>query len=141
MAQQRVKGQDATLSILQGSSAIAGLLVKSFDCTLQMETQVEGYLGEQTDRRDDIYNGVEGSMSVHFDDPSVFDFLVAAVQRAKDKTSQVEFTLVCRVQFSSAVRTITIPDIRFGNLAINFGGRTEYGEIPIPFSAKDFTIE
>lgn len=137
----RVKGQNMKLQVLAAGAPVLGILIKSFEMTAQNEVQTEGYLGEDTDRRDDIYNGVTGSIEVHFDSQDIFQFMRDAIDRAKNKTLGVTFAISGAVEFPNGqTPKIDIPDIRFGNFALSFGGRVEYGSVTIPFEASDFTF-
>jgi len=136
----RAKGQNLKLTVMNAGAPVEGILIKSFDMTAQLEVQTEGYLGEDSDRRDDIYNGVTGNLELHFETQDVFTFLVAAVERAKNKTAQIQFAISGVVQLPNGTNPkIDIPDVRFGNWAMNFASRTDYGAVSVPFEARDFT--
>ena len=58
---QRIKGQEVTVRFVQDGQVKAELNdIRSFEVGMQLEVLKEGYLGEFTDRRDDVYRGVTG---------------------------------------------------------------------------------
>lgn len=137
----RAKGQNMKLSVLDAAGTpLVGIAVKSFEMTPQLEVQSEGYLGEDSDRRDDIYNGVTGSLELHFETQDVLTFMRSAIDRAKNKTNSVVFTISGQVELPNGqTPKIDIPDVRFGNMPLNFGSRTDYGTISLSFEAADYT--
>ena len=55
---QRIKGQEVDILIVaNGIPSTAITDVRSFSAEFQFEASSEGYLGEATNRRDDIFNG------------------------------------------------------------------------------------
>src|SRR6185295_7931744 len=57
--------------------------IRSFEVAAQLEILREGYLGETTDRRDEIYRGVRGRMEIHFENGDVFNLMRGVVDRAR----------------------------------------------------------
>jgi len=133
---QRIRGQEASVSLadtLSGQTFFTAAL-KTASFTYDMDLLEEGYLGEVTGRKDDIFNGIDGDMEVDIQDPNVFDLVDRIVLRAQDRLPQtLVFTLTLRLLFRDGqVRVLTFSDLYFGAQEYSIGGRDEYisGKLP-----------
>ena len=86
MPSYRVRGQEVSVQVVQNGKIVAELTdVKSFDVEFQMDVMKEGYLGEFTDRRDDMFKGISGKIEFHIENNAPFDFINAIVQRSQSR--------------------------------------------------------
>ncbi len=94
MTTQRIKGQEVSIIITRGGELEAELVdVKSCEFTPQFEIKEQGYLGEKTNRHDDIFNGVKGSLELHIHSGDVFDFIQAIKDRAQRNAPDLVFNV------------------------------------------------
>jgi len=142
MAEQRIKGQEVeVLLVLKGQPLDTITDVRSFEMAAQMELLREGYLGETTDRRDDVYRGVRGRMELHFENADVFRLMREVIDRARRREPGTKVNVKATLNFPSGERPLVlIQDVFFGEIPMTFGGRTEYGTISLEFEAQDFSV-
>ena len=84
---QRIKGQETVVSFVGTEGSEEGLTdVQSSESEFQMQILTDGYLGETSDRRDDIFRGASGSISIHLETPQYFAFARRVIDRAQRRT-------------------------------------------------------
>jgi len=137
----RIKGQEIELMIvLDGKQMDTVTDFRSFEVASKLEIKEEAYLGEKTNRYDEIFNGVRGRMELHFENADVFDLIKAIVDRAKRRTPGTQVNIKATLNFPGGTKKrVLIPDVFFGEFPMNFGGRADYGTIGLDFSASDLT--
>lgn len=142
MADQRIKGQETEIHVtLNGAPQPALSDIKDFEVAAQFEIKREGYLGEKTDRRDEVFTGVRGRMTLHFDSAAVFDFIQAIIDRAQRREPGTKVVLKSALNFPNGQRRLIIVNNPFfGEMPTNFPSRTEYGAITLDFEAENYTL-
>lgn len=142
MSSQRIKGQEVSLIITSSGDLEAELTdIKSCEFTPQFEIKEEGYLGETTNRTDEVYNGVKGSITMHIHSGDAFDFIQKVKDRAQRKTPDVQFNIGGIFVFPNGeIRTISVPDAHFGAVPISTNDRGDYTELKYEFAADDFSV-
>ena len=135
---QRIKGQEVSvLLLLNGEPQSSTNAVRSFSVEQQVEVTSEGYLGESTNRRDEVYNGVSGSLELHMDDPDVFDVVQAIINRATRSTAGTSINIKAALTFPSGVmKRVLVKDCFFGSIPMEFGSRTDFGTLTLDFEAS-----
>ena len=138
---QRIKGQEVELMLVVNGVAKTTLTaVRSFEMSWQQEIKSEGYLGETTNRKDSVFNGIRGSMEYNFDSPDILQLIGQIVDKSRRRTPGLQINVKATLSFPSGVRTrIVIPNCEFGEIPLNFSGRTEYGTIRLDFEAENAT--
>lgn len=137
---QRVKGQEVRVTFTGPTGTETGLSdIKSFEFELQLEILSEGYLGETTERKDDIFKGVKGRMVLHIEQQEYFRFTQRVKERSQRRTSaNARFDATCSVALPNGQRPrVLLEDLFFGPLPMNVGGRDEYVEATIEFECSD----
>lgn len=136
---QRIKGQEViVILVVNGQPQAEITAIKSFEMTYQLEIKKEGYLGETTDRRDSIFNGIGGSMEVHLETKAIFTTFNAIVDKARRRTPGVVINIKTTLNFPNGDRVrVIIPNVEFGELPVNFGSRADYGTTTFTFEAQD----
>jgi hypothetical protein len=142
MPELRIRGQETQLRLLtdgQLESTITAIRDSTFNVMTKILT--EGYLGETTMRRDDIYDGIRGSFTLH---PESQDFLIL-IRKIKERAQRRRqaatptVTLVSRLVFPNGdTPRIVVPEIFFGEIPINNPGRDQYVNVPFSWEASDF---
>ncbi len=142
MADQRIKGQEVeTLIVVDGVVQENITDIRSFEVAAKLEIKEEGYLGEKTNRYDEIFNGVRGRMELHFENADVFTLIQSVANRAKRRTPGVQINIKATLNFPNGDRSrIQINDVALGELPINFGSRGDYGTLAVEFQAEDFNV-
>ncbi len=139
MSDQRIKGQEIEILLILDGVVQENLTdVRSFEVAAKLEIKEEGYLGEKTNRYDEIFNGMRGRMELHFENRGVFDFTFAVMDRAKRRTPGVQVVIKATLNFPNGQRPrIIIPDASFGEIPFNWASRGDYGTAGIEFQASD----
>lgn len=142
MAEQRIRGEQVQFRITRGGVLQRTLTaVNSLTLTALVETVKKGYLGETTERVDEIYKGCTLEVAFDVESPDAWDLIAAirdrAVARRYDATTIITCTMVGT--FANGVRRrFTIPDVKSGNLPIAVTGRDAYVGQTLSFAASDF---
>lgn len=139
---QRIKGQEVeVLLILDGEQQEAITAIRSFEVELMNEIISEGYLGESTDRVDDIFRGVSGTIGLHFEDSRIWTLFVNIINRSKRRTPGSTINIKTTLNFPNGQRPrIIYPNCFFGAIPIGFGSRSDYGEVTLNFQCDDFDV-
>ena len=142
MASQRIKGQEVeVLLIVDGTVQDTITDVRSFEVAAKLETKEEGYLGEKTNRYDEIYNGVRGRLELHVENKDVFTLLQSIIDRAKRRTPGTQINIKATLNFPNGDRPrVLVANAFFGEIPINFGSRGDYGTVGLDFQAEDIRV-
>lgn len=142
MADQRIKGQETeVLLVVDGVVQDTVTDVRSFEVASKMEIKEEGYLGEKTNRYDDVFNGIRGRIEFHFENSDVFDLIKSVVDRAKRRTPGTQINIKTTLNFPNGDRPrVLVSDCYFGEMPISFGGRADYGTFGLDFAASDYSV-
>jgi len=134
---QRIKGQEVeVLLLLNGEPVSSATAVQSLSIEQQLDVTAEGYLGETTNRRDEVYNGVAGSMALHMDDPDVFNVVQAIVERATRRAAGTTINIKAALAFPNGeLKRVLVEDCYFGSIPMEFSSRTDFGTLSLDFEA------
>lgn len=129
MAETRIKGQETSLIFVVGGEPINELAeVRSFDITGILEIITEGYLGETSDRRDEIFRGTRGSMEIHVSSRKSVELMLQIIDRAARRDPDLVINAKTTLQFPTGDRLrILVPNIFFGEIPLGFASRGDYG--------------
>jgi hypothetical protein len=139
MPSYRVRGQEVSVQVVQNGKIVAELNdVKSFDVEFQMDVMTEGYLGEFTDRRDDMFKGISGKIEFHIENNAPFDFINAVVQRSQSRVKGTQFNVQSTVNLPNGqVKRLLVNDIFFSSIPVNVSGRSDYVTYSLPYEAAE----
>ena len=117
--------------------------IRNFNLQLELKVLEEGYLGEVTNRHDDIFEGVSGSFETVPEGKDIFvldQFLIERAQRKRDiNASQVNATAKFNFPNGDAP-VLLVPDMKFDPTSINTSGRDQYVAAPYSFKADTVKI-
>lgn len=148
MADQRAKGEDVVISLFQLSngnkSKIQDIVdIKNYEITFNLELLKEGYLGQSTDRLDDIYRGVTGSLEFHFSDAGALKLIQSAVARARRRAGSqqgplMSFSHQATLYLPDGTRAIiSVPEMFFGPIPLTSGGREQFLGVKLDWAGED----
>jgi hypothetical protein len=141
MANQRIKGQEVEISIVADGQTRTFTDIQSSEFSQETETTEEGYLGEKSNRYDEIYKGYTGNVSMHNSSPELLDFLQVIKDRAQRRTPGIVINVKMTLAFPSGERSrIIMQDAFFDASGISFGSRTDYGSTSIPFKGSEYRV-
>lgn len=138
----RVMGRDVEVLIINGREPVIAVTdIKSAEVTLKLELKSEGYLGQKTNKSDEVYDGVDGKLSIHSGDALVFALLASILDRARRRAPGLKFNVKVTLNYpSGATPRIIIPDVHWGAIPINAAGKNDYVSMDLPFAAEDAKI-
>lgn len=136
---QRIKGQEVEILLISdGQIQDTITAVKNFELEFQMEVLKEGYVGEATMRRDDIFNGITGKMDVDFETQDILKLMVKIVSRAQRREPGFKINVKATLNFPNGDRPrVSIPNLFFGPMPMNVGGREQYVKTTLTFEAEN----
>jgi hypothetical protein len=140
VSDQRLKGQETELRLIVDNEVQDTITdIRSFEMGIQLEILKEGYLGETTMRRDEVFNGVTGKMELHFENEDIFTLFQTIVDRARRRQPGTKINAKTSVRFPNGQnKVIMISNIFFGEIPLNFPGRAEYATTSLNFEAEDY---
>ena len=137
---QRLKGEDTVITFTGPDGSEDGLSdISSFEAELQFDILKEGYLGETTDRRDDIFRGVTGSIDINISSADYFRFTQRVQDRAENRgAAGGQFDAQVSFNFPSGERVrLSFENIFFGNLPISASDRASYVSATISWECEN----
>ncbi len=139
MSELRALGQDVQVMIIKDKTPMTTITaVHSFEASFKFERKEEGYLGETSQRYDEVYKGVEGKLDFHLEGPAAVLLMTAVRDRARSRRGGTKINIKVTVNFPSGdVTRLMLSDVRFADMPISFGGRLEYGVFSMPFACED----
>lgn len=139
MPSYRLRGQEVSVQVVKDGALLADINdVKSFEVEFQLEVMSEGYIGEFTDRRDDIFKGITGKVEFHIENGAPFDLVNAIVQRAQRRVPGTQFNVQSTVRLANGQRKrLVINDLFFGAVPFNVSSRTDYVTYSLSFEAGE----
>lgn len=142
MPEQRLKGQEVEIMLIVGGEAKTTITaIKNFEVSGMLEILREGYLGETTDRRDEIYRGVKGRMEVHFENSEMLLLARSIADRARRRVPGSRINVKATLNFPNGERPIiVVPNAFFGEFPMNAGDRASYVGTSVDFEAEDYRL-
>lgn len=144
MAETRIRGQEVSLRLTRNGN-FEGTLTAIKDFTMQYDfaTLEEGYLGETTMRKDDIFNGVSGSFTIEAEGQEVFLFLEAIKARTQNRATVNQNRINATAFFTfpnGQTPQILIRDLKFDAAPINVSDRQSYVNVSLSYKAEDARV-
>lgn len=140
----RIKGQETQFRITKGGVLLRTVTaIESMTLTMKLDILRKGYLGETTDRRDDIFKGFAIEFSFDPESKEGIVLMVALRDRATRRTAaaNVQINLSTILNFANGDRPrITIADLKFQDPSINISGRDAYVSERLSAEASDFNV-
>lgn len=139
---QRIKGQEVRLTVVSPDGtedAVNQGGVKSLNLEFKMDILSEGYLGETTERKDDIFKGVAGRCEFHLDRQSWFRLIEKIKARSQRRTADgVKFQIMVTLSMPNGERPrVLLDDVYFASPKTDVSGRDEYVTAGLDFEASD----
>lgn len=137
-----VKGQEIVLTIIANGVVQDELTdILDFNLTINLELLERKYLGETTNRYDDIFNGAHFDFEMHKHSAQYFTFVAAIIDRARRRTPDVQFNVTGTFAFPDGeLVLLTLPDCKFGPQAIGVASRSDYSKVKIEGAVDSFDI-
>ena len=142
MARSRIKGQEVSVLIVRGGVLEAELTdIQSFTFEPLFEVKDQGYLGEKTNLKDDIFNGCRFDMELHMHSDDWWRFLNAMRDRAQRRTPDLVFNISGVLSYPNGqTPTLTIPDAFFASSPTSIATRGDYVTVRLEGQASDYEV-
>jgi hypothetical protein len=138
--QQRLKGQEIQFRVLQDNTLLDALTATGgVKEEMQLEMKEDGFIGETTDRYDEVFKGWKVDMS----NMQVFSadwarFQQAVEQRARRITPGTIFNAVRVDSYSDGSQVIyTYTNLTFGPIPTDAAGRTEFVKVSLSMGCSE----
>lgn len=138
----RIKGQEVEVVLIaDGSPQRNFTAVRSFEFEYQQEIQSEQYLGETTNRKDTIFQGVRGRIEFHIESSDAFDIIKKIIDKARDRSVGTQINIKATLCFPNGDRSrVIISDAEFGAIPITFSDRSSYGNLTFEYEASEAPV-
>ena len=139
MTQQRLKGQEVSIRIIQDGNVATSIdSVGNFGDETDFEIKSDGFLGEPVNRFDEILNGYGGDFEMQVTNSSWIILQQAIRDRATRVNPSTIFNIVRTDLFPSGDSLIiTYSDVHWGAQPTTIGGRGEYVKIKANFKCSE----
>jgi hypothetical protein len=139
---QRIKGQEVSILITTDGNLEDTLVdIQNFNMEGEFEIKSQGYLGEKTNRKDDVYNGVKFDLELHIHKQDWFVFQQKIKDRAQRNIPDTTFNITGVFAFPNGdTPTLLIPDAYFGPQPLNITSRGDYVKVKLAGEAADFSV-
>jgi hypothetical protein len=139
VANKRLKGQETQIQVLQDGTLVGAInAVMSFNDTAKFEKKEDGFLGETTNRYDEVFNGYDGGAEMQVSEQGWINFQQAVKARAKRETPNTIFNIVTVDFYANGDSPSRIyPDVSWGPMPKTVGGRGEFVTVSLDFSCGD----
>lgn len=143
MPDQRIKGQEINILITAGGTLEDTLTdIQNFNMEVDLEIRKQGYLGEKTDRRDEVYNGVKFDLELHIHKAAWFAFVRKIIDRAKRDTPDVVFNITGVFNFPNGeTPQLLLPDVKWGAIPHNVSARGDFVKVKLQGECEDFEVQ
>jgi len=138
---RKLKGSNVSVNIVSALTGLRYEFTDIKDCTVTFarDVQSEGYLGQDTEQKDDDFKGVDFSLTAHSRQARMLELLDLINQITRGISADT-IQIVMSLRFPDGVKRIILPDCKFGNLEVGAGGKAEYVTFPLEGSADDYRI-
>ena len=136
---QRIKGQECELMlVVDGVQQDALTDIRNFEVVPLLEIKREGYIGETTERRDEIFNGVRGSFEIHFETAAALDIVFSVINRATRRSPGTTINSKTTLNFPSGEKVrVLLSNMFFGDMPISAPSRSDYLTMKFDFECSD----
>lgn len=143
MAKQRIRGQEVQVLVTRGGDLEDTLTeVQGFNFEPEFEIKSQGYLGEKTNRKDTIYNGVKGDMELHLHTSDWFKLATSIKDKATRVSPDVIYNVVAVCNFPDGTTpSVLFPDISWGATPVSISSRGDYVKVKMSFEGEDFEVD
>jgi hypothetical protein len=138
----RLKGQETAVSFVSANGTEESVAdVKSFDIQFDRDILSEGYLGQTTEQKDDIFKGVSGKLEFHVREAEFLDLVQRMNNATKRRLPGEQFEIVSTLTFPDGKRRrILVADAKFGGIPISIPSRDDYVSVTFDYAADDGAI-
>lgn len=137
--QLRLRGQEVSVRVLQDGNVINTIdSISSFNETVALEIKEDGFLGEGTNRFDEILNGFGGDFEAQTTSSNFIQLQLAVIEKATRRRPGLTFNVVRVDLYPNGDSSVfTYVDVHWGEQPVTIGGRAEYVKYKASFKCSD----
>lgn len=139
----RLKGQETSITIISATNGVEPSFndVKSMELQFDREILDEEYLGQLTNKKDDIFKGVSGNVEFHEETSDIMPLIQRMNEVSKRRLPGESIQIVTTLRFpTGATYRIALTNCVFGNIPISIGSRKDFVSFKFEFAAEDGTF-
>jgi hypothetical protein len=140
MSAPRFIGQDTELLISVDGKPLSNITaIASHEFTVKINMIEKGYVGELSDRLDEVFKGISGAFEAHDSDGSVLELVSTIMARAQRRIPPIpKVTVKTVIVFPENGRRalITMPDAKFGDIPVGVSDRESHGSFRFTYGAE-----
>lgn len=140
MAGQRIKGQEVNVLVTRDAELETELTdIRSLEAAFQLEVKTDAFLGELTNRKDMIYNGIKGTISMHLHSQLYQQFVDGIIAIAQRKTPDSFINISGIFNFPNGdVLSLIFPEVVFGEIPLKVSARGDFVEATFAFEGSGY---
>lgn len=125
---QRIKGQEISVRVINSGNVVAAIdSITTFDDSVDIDIKGVGYLGEFTDRFDNVMMGYSFNGELNLTNASADQLDQAIINKAQRLTPDLVFNVIRTDFYPNGDSNIyTYQDVTFGGIPTTVGGRAEF---------------
>lgn len=129
----RLRGQEVEIRVTQAGSVLQSVTaVSTFDDTVETETSQQGFLGEMSDRYDDILHGYSWNLEFQINRATWVQLQRAITDRAQRKTPDMIFNIIRTDFYSNGDSLVlTYKDVKFGPQNTSVASRVDFVKVKL----------
>lgn len=139
MAGLRLKGQEVSIRIVQDGGEVTSIdSISSFNDEAKLEIKEDGFLGEPTNRFDDIHNGFSGDFEMHLTSSAWVKWQRAIIDRAQRRRPGIVFNVVRTDLYADNSSIVfTYKDVKWGGMPTSMGSRGDFVKVRANFACSE----
>lgn len=142
MPDQRIKGQEVEILYTRRGVLEDTLTdTQDFEWDIELELIDKGYLGEKSNRRDEIFNGSSFTGTIHTHSQLFISYFQGIINRAKRIEVDTVFNITAALSFPNGqTPTVTFPDAHFKPINNTVRSRGDYLSCKIQGACDDIVF-
>lgn len=143
MPDPRLKGQEVEIRVIAAGSVVQEInAIATFNDNVMFELKEDGFLGEVTNRFDEILNGYGGDFEFQVTEAAWYEFIQRIEDRAKRVTPEVIFNVIRTDFFSNgSTAIVTYEDVKWGASPTTIASRGDFVKVRLEFRTSKRSIQ
>lgn len=139
MPDPRLKGQEVSIRIVKDSVVVTEIdSIANLNETTALEIKEAGYLGETTNRFDEVLNGFGGDMEINITRANWINLELAIIARARRETPGTVFNVIVTDLYPNGESLVKVySDVFWGEMPKSVAGRGDYVKPKLQFKCSE----
>ncbi len=139
----RLQGQDVSIRLVQAGTVVGEITaIGSMNSTVDLEVKQDAFLGEPTDRFDNVMHGHSGDAEFQLESSGWVAFQEAIISRADRSQPDLVFNVVETENYPNGDSVITtFTDVAFGANVKSIASRTDFVKIKLDWKCSNRPVK